>query len=150
MAEKYTFTLDDGAKEYSFVNKFGEEIGKMHFRGGDISILDRYNALLNDFDKIVAPLADVSLKDDGTSSFDEDWKKIKEVEKALIERINAIFDSRDAQNLFANRNAFSTINGAFYVEKVIEALGNVVAQEMSEENDKAKKRLEKYTKDVNK
>jgi len=150
MADKYTFTLDDGSREYAFVNKFGEPIGTMHFRGGDISILERYNSLLTDFDKIVAPLSEVSMKDDGTSSVEADWEKIKEVEKALIERINAIFDSHDAENLFKNRNAFSTINGSFYVEKVIEALGNVVAQEMSEEQTKAKKRLEKYTKDIGK
>ena len=150
MADKYTFQIDDGSKCYQFTNKFGEPIGEMHFRGGDISIMDRYNSLLSDFDKIIAPLSEVKLKDDGTSSFEDDWAKIKDVEKAIIERINAIFDSRDAENLFTNRNAFSTINGVFYVEKVIEALGNVVAQEMSEENEKAKKRLAKYTKDMDK
>ena len=151
MADKYTFTLDDGSKEYSFVNKFGEEIGKMHFRGGDISILDRYNSLLDDFDKIIEPLSKLSeMKDDGTSSIDTDWEIIKGVEKEIIERINRIFDSHDAQNLFVNRNAFSTINGEFYVTKVIEALGNVVAQEMSEEQAKANKRIEKYTKGVKK
>lgn len=150
MADKYNFVLDDGTKEYVFTNKFGQEIGKMHFRGGDISILERYNTLLNDFDQIVAPLSSISLKDDGTSSVEEDWKVIKSVEKAFIDRINAIFDSQDAENLFVNRNAFSTINGAFYIEKVIEALGNVVAQEMNEEQNKSKKRLEKYTKGLEK
>ena len=146
MADKYTFQIDDGTKRYEFTNKFGEPIGVMHFRGGDISIIERYNSLLTDFDKIVAPLSEVTLKDDGTSSFEADWEKVKGVEKEIIDRINAIFDSKDAQNIFKNRNAFSTINGSFYVEKVIEALGNVVAQEMSEEQDKAKKRLDKYTK----
>lgn len=148
MAEKNMFVIDDGTKEFTFTNRYGDEIGKMHFRGGDISILDRYNMLLTDFDKIVAPLSEITMKDDGTSSVDSDWSIIKKVEADLIERINAIFDSRDAQNLFTNRNAFSTINGEFYVEKVIEALGNVVAQEMTEENNKARKRLDKYTKDI--
>ena len=148
--KKYTFEIDDGTKPYFFTNKFGEPIGEIHFRGGDISILDRYNELLADFDKIVEPLGDVRLKDDGTSSFDEDWAVIKSVEAKLIERINAVFDSRDASNLFKNRNAFSTINGEFYVEKVVQALGNVVAQEIAEETEKSKKRLSKYTKDVEK
>ena len=150
MADKYNFSIDDGTKEYTFTNKFGQVIGVMHFRGGDISILDRYNSLLTDFDSIIAPLSTVSMKDDGTSSIDEDWATIKSVEKAIIGRINAIFDSTDAENLFATRNAFSTINGEFYVAKVIEALGNVVAQEMSEEQAKVKKRLDKYTKDIKK
>ena len=148
--KKYTFEIDDGTKCYSFYNRFKQPIGEMHFRGGDIGIIDRYNSLLNDFDKIVEPLRNVKLQDDGTSSFDDDWAIIKEVEKELIGRINAIFDSEDAENLFKTRNAFSTINGEFYVEKVITALGNVVAQEMEEESNKAKKRFGKYTKDVEK
>ena len=150
MADKYNFQIDDGTKEYTFTNKFGQEIGVMHFRGGDIGIVDRYNSLLGDFSDIVKPLADVEIKDDGTSSFDDDWAVIKGVEKELIGRINAIFDSTDAENLFKTRNAFSTINGEFYVEKVISALGNVVAQEMEEESNKARKRLSKYTKDIQK
>ena len=156
MADKYMFEIDDGTKEYVFKNKFNQEIGKIHFRGGDISIIDRYNSLLNDFDSIVAPLVGVNLKDDGTvsddgsSKFDEGWKVIKGVEAELIKRINAIFDSDDAENLFAKRNAFSTINGVFYVEKVIQALGNIVAQEMSEETAKSQKRFDKYTKDIEK
>ena len=147
---KNTFIIEDGTREYHFENKFGETIGEIHFRGGDISILDRYNELLADFDKIVEPLGNVKLKDDGTSSFEADWAVIKSVEAKLIERINAVFDSRDASNLFKNRNAFSTINGEFYVEKVVQALGNVVAQEIAEETEKSKKRLSKYTKDVEK
>ena len=150
MAEKYMFTIDDGTKEYVFTNRYGQEIGKMHFRGGDLSILDRYNDLVKDFDSIVEPLKGVRLKDDGTSSFDEDWKVVKGVEKELISRINVLFDSDDAENLFTNRNAFSTVNGEFYAEKVIDALHNVVLQEMEEEGKKREKRIDKYAKDLNK
>ena len=146
--KKNTFVIDDGTKLIRVENKFGEEICKIHIRGGDIGILDRYNELLQDFDKLVEPLSKVTLKDDGTSSFEDEWNTVKAVENELIQRINKMFDTKDAGNLFATRNAFSTINGEFYAEKVIEMLGNVVAQELAEESDKTKKRLEKYTKDI--
>lgn len=142
------FTLDDGTKELSINNIFGEEICKIHVRTSDISIIDRYNTLLNDFDKIVEPLTNVSLKSDGTSSFDDDWAVIKGVEQELIDKLNAIFDTKDIGNLFEKRNAFSTVDGVFYVEKVIEMLGNVVSDAISEEAEKTKKRVDKYTKDV--
>lgn len=147
MANK-VFTLDDGTEELTINNSFGEEICKLHIRTGDIGIVDRYNAFVNDFDKIVAPLQDVSMKTDGTSSFDDDWAKIKSVEQELIERLNKIFDSRDIGNLFETRNAFSTIDGVFYAEKVIDMLGNVVTDAISEEAEKTQKRVSKYTKDV--
>ena len=144
------FTIDDGTTPVTFTNQYGQEIGTIHIRGGDIGILDRYELLLKDFDKIVAPLSDIELKNDGTTSFDEDWKKIKGVEKELINRINAVFDMQDGANLFTNRNAFSTINGHFYAENVIKALGDLVSQEIEKETEITKDRIDKYTKDVQK
>ena len=142
------FVLDDGTKEITFNNQFGEEICKIHIRSGDISIIDRYQALMHDFDGIVAPLSGVKLRNDGTSSFEDEWKVIKEVEQKIIERINAVFDTRDAGNLFAQRNAFSTINGEFYVEKVLTALGNVVSEEIKHESELAQARIGKYLTDI--
>ena len=144
------FTIDDGTQSYTFTNQYGQEIGTIHIRGGDIGILDRYELLLKDFDKIVEPLSSIQMKIDGTSSFDEDWKTIKSVEQELINRINAVFDMQDGANLFTNRNAFSTINGHFYAENVIKALGELVSQEIEKETEITTERIDKYTKDVQK
>ena len=147
---KNQFIIDDGTRCIVFNNQYGQEIGKIHIRSGDISILDRYDDLLKDFEKIVEPLQHVELKNDGTYSFDKDWEIIKGVEKELINRINAVFDMEDGANLFTNRNAFSTINGHFYVENVIKALGDVVSQEIAHESELTQKRISKYTKDISK
>ena len=141
------FVLDDGTKEIVCNNSFGEEIGRFHIRGGDLSILDRYNSLLADFEKIIEPLKTVKLQDDGTSSFDDDWKVVKEVEATFIQRLNDIFGTKDIGNLFKDRNAFSTIGGEFYAEKVVDMLGKVVASEMAEETRKAEARFAKYKKE---
>ena len=150
MATNNVFILDDGTKELTIQNNFGEEICKIHVRTGDISILDRYNELLNDFDKIVAPLSGINLKSDGTSSFEEEWKVIKGVEKELVDKLNKMFDTNDIDRLFASRNAFSTIGGVFYVEKVIDMLGKVIADALEQEAKETQKRVEKYTKDFHK
>ena len=147
---KKPFVIDDGTIEVPCVNQYGQTIGTIHIRGGDISILDRYNTLLDDFDKIVEPLTKVELRYDGTSSFEDDWKIIKGVEQELIKRINAVFDMEDGANLFTNRNAFSTINGHFYAENVIKALGDLVTQELKKEAKITKDRINKYTKDIKK
>ena len=142
------FVLDDGTKELTIVNTFNEEICKIHIRPGDLSILDRFNELRDDFGELVAPLRDVEIKNDGTSDSIEGWETIKEVEQGLIDKLNTVFDSKDIGNIFAKRNAFSTTGGEFYVEKVIAMLGDVVAAEMKAENAKVMKRLDKYTKDL--
>ena len=142
------FVLDDGTKEITIENPFHEEICKIHIRPGDLSIIDRYNELTDRFGDIVAPLANVDLKNDGTSETVEGWDTVKKVENDLIERLNRVFDSRDIGNIFKNRNAFSTVGGEFYVERVISMLGDVVQSEMAEENKKVQKRLNKYTNDL--
>lgn len=147
---KNTFILDDGTKEITINNQFGQEIAKVHIRTGDIGIYDRYNKFIDKFDEIIKPLATISLKSDGTASFDDDWGVIKNVESELIGNLNSIFDSKDIGNLFENRNAFSTIGGVFYIENVINMLGELVSQEMTSEVQKAQKRVSKYTKDISK
>lgn len=142
------FILDDGTRELTINNKYGQEICKLHVRTGDIGIIDRYNGLLKDFDKIIEPISKVNMKSDGTSSFEEDWEIIKSVEKELIDRLNIMFDTQDISKLFETRNAFSTIDGTFYVEKVIEMLGNVVSEAIAKETERTQQRISKYTKDI--
>lgn len=57
------FTLDDGTKEITLVNPYGKVICKLHIRPGDVSIYDRYKALMDDFDSIIKLLSDMDIKD---------------------------------------------------------------------------------------
>lgn len=144
------FVLDDGVEEIVVNNKFGEEICKLHIPAGDIGIIDRYKVLVNKVEGMMEPLKSLHINNDGTSDVDEDWEKIKAVESDLIGMINETFDMKDGGNLFATRNAFSTINGVFYVEKVLDMLGDIVSQAIEDEGKKASKRVDKYTKNVKK
>lgn len=146
---KSVFALDDGTKEITLVNPFGKVIARLHIRTADISILDRYNALMKDFSSITKPLADISLNADGTVEFDKDWAKMKKVEGQLIQKINALFDMDDANELFATRNPFSSVGGKFFVERVLETLGQVVGQAVEEEAKLSAARTAKYLDDLN-
>lgn len=144
------FTLDDGTREITVVNTYNEEICKLHIRAGDIGILDRYKGLLADVETMFKPLESLKINNDGTSEIDEDWETIKGVERELIAKINALFDMKDADALFKNRNAFSTVNGVFYAENVLDMLGKIVSSAMEEEGKKREKRIQKYTEDLKK
>lgn len=146
---KSVFMLDDGTKEITIVNPFNRVIARLHIRTADISILDRYNTLMKDFSSITKPLADISLNADGTVEFDKDWAKMKKVEGQLIQKINALFDMDDANELFATRNPFSSVGGKFFVERVLETLGQVVGQAVEEEAKLSAARTAKYLDDLN-
>ena len=70
------------------------------------------------------------------------------MESALIDRINAVFDMDEAADIFAKRNAFSSVNGVFFVESVIMALGDVVKEAIEKESRESAERMSKYLNDA--
>ena len=147
---KNVFSLDDGTREITLVNNYNKVICRIHFRPSDISIMDRYDMLTKDFDKIIEPLQQININPDGTTdeSVENSWKILKTVEGTLIQRINALLDTDDASEIFRVRNAFSAIGGRFFVEHVLDAIGKVITAYMAEEAELTRKRISPYTDDV--
>ena len=140
--------IDDGTREIPVLNKFGKLICNIYIRPADISILDRYQQLTNDFKEIVEPLKNVGINNDGTVRFEHEWKIMKQVEGELKKRINALFDMEEADQIFATRNPFSSVRGKFFCETVIEAIGSIIADAVEEEMQLSKERTDKYLKDI--
>lgn len=136
--------IDDGTREIPLVNKFGKLICKVYIRPADWSIIDRYNDLTKDFDAIVKPLTDLDLKNDGTASVEKDWGTLKAVETELKHRFDQLFDMEEADEIFAKRNAFSSIGGEFFCSKVLMALGGIIEEAVQEEAALSQARVAKY------
>lgn len=140
--------IDDGTKEITLVNKYGELICKVHIRPSDLSIIDRYKDFEKDFDKIVEPLKSLDIKNDGTALFEKDWKILKSVEITLVQRINNLFDIDNAAEIFAKRNPFSSVGGEFFCAKVLHALEDLVVRAINEEAQLSNERTAKYLSDL--
>lgn len=137
-----TIRIDDGTKEYTIVNQYGKEICKIHFRPADLSLLDRYNAVSAEMVNALEPLREISLKADGTT--DESLDALKKAEETVIGKINELFDSDDAADIFKTRRAFSTVGGRFFCEVVLAAIGDVIAAEFEKEAQATRDRIGKY------
>lgn len=137
-------TIDDGVKEIQLNNTYGQTICKVHFRPADFSILDRYNAFVNALPEIVKPLEEIDIEANGEASFEDGWKVIKEAEAEIIRRFGELFDMDDAGAIFEKRNAFSSVNGSFFCENVLLALGDIISEEINKEMKKSQKKMEKY------
>lgn len=146
MAKALRGVIDDGTREIPLYNTFGKLICTVHIRPADVSIIDRYNALMKGFDSVVAPLKKINIKNDGTATFDRDWEILKKVEADLMEKINALFDMDDAEKIFATRNPFSSVGGEFFCIRVLSALGQVITEAIEEEAALSKKRMSKHLK----
>lgn len=151
MAEKnYVGIIDDGTREIPIKNKFGKLICNIYIRPADISILDRYQRLTDDFEDIIKPLQTVNINPDGTAAFEEEWDALKKAEDVLKKRLNEVFDMEEADEIFKTRNPFSSINGKFFCESVIEVIGNLITDSIEEAYDESEKRMGKYLKDIKK
>lgn len=154
MAENNIFILDDGTRPFIITNTLGDEICTLHVRSGDYNLVQRYRDFASSFDDIIAPLKDIKLDNNGdvdienNAELDDALKTIKGVENKIINEINKLFGMNDAEKLFSTRSAFATVGGVFFAEKVIEMLGNIVGNMVQEENEITKKRIDKYTKDI--
>ena len=144
------FVIDDGTKPIVLQNQFGQEIATLYIRVSDIGIVDRYNAMAKELEKAIIPLKDIALNNDGTATFEKDWAILKQVEGEIIDRINSLFDITNAADIFKTRNAFSSIGGEFFVEKVLAGIGNIISKGIEAEAKKAQKRTNKYTEDLKK
>lgn len=146
---KNVFAVDDGTREITLVNTYGKVICRIHFRTGELAIMDRFNALTEDLPNIIAPLEHVNMNADGTADDNADnWAVIKRVEGNVKQRINALLDTDEADEIFKTRSPFSSIGGVFFVEHVLKALGDAIVAQIEEESALSQARIAKYLDDV--
>lgn len=138
--------VDDGTRELRLVNKFGKEICTIHIRPSDVSIVDRYEALVSDLENILQPLIKVGIKNDGSAAIEDGWDTLKKVEAELKDRLNFLFDMDEADKIFATRAPFSSVGGEFFCVRVINALGAVIENAITEEYAASGQRMSRYLK----
>lgn len=136
--------IDDGTREYEIQNKYGETICKLHFRPGDLSLLNRWQELRGVFMETIKPLEELSINADGTADDDASIKALQEAEQRFREALGKLIDSRDVGAIFDTRNPFSSVGGRFFAENVIEMLDGIISKVLAEEAEAAKARTAKY------
>lgn len=148
MAETKNFEIivDDGSQRVPIKNKYGDEIGVFYFHPTDIGIIERFNNIADEFDKIVEPLENISIEADGTAADMAEAKALKEAENRLYKAVNFILGGDVSKAFFGAMNPFSPVGGMFYCEVALNAIGQYISDQFKQETSKYSKRVEKYTK----
>lgn len=142
--------VDDGAVEVPVKNRLGEQVGVFFFHPTDVGIIDRYNEVMRDFEKITEPLTQTNIKPDGTADGDAETAALKEAEKRLYEAVDYLFAGNMAEAFFGSMHPFSPVGGVFYCERAIESVGQYISTQFDRETEKIKKRVGRYTKKYHK
>lgn len=140
-------TVDDGSIEVPIRNLQNEIIGSFVFRPTDIGIIERYNKVVGDFDKITEPLESVNINPDGTVDEKDaaEMAAMKEAEQRLYDACNYLFGGNFAEAFFGTMHPFSPIKGHFYCENALNVVGKYISAQFDREVKQVNSRVERYT-----
>lgn len=128
------FLLDDGTKEYTIRNTFGEIIAKFRFNALETGIIERYKELSKEFTEIV---------------FDENSNAdtIVTLDHKIIDLFSRLLNRDVSVDIFGNiKPLTATSNGDFFCEKVLELIGTIIEGESGERLEAKKSKIKKATK----
>ena len=147
ITENNFIVVDDGSVKVPIRNKQGEEIGVFYFRPTDMGMIDRFNSMVDDFDNITEPLESVNIRQDGTvdDKNDAEMAAMKEAETRLYAACDKLFGGNMSEAFFGKMHPFSPVNGRFYCENALSAVGAYISKQFARETKKLNTRLEKYT-----
>lgn len=137
--------VDDGSVEVPIKNRQGDTLGVFYFRPTDMGIIDRYNQLAGDFEKMTAPLENIDIAPDGTTQDEAAYAALHQAEQNLYEACNKLFGGNMAEAFFGKMHPFSPVNGRFYCENALEAVGQYISRQFAREVKKVNSRMDKYT-----
>ena len=137
--------VDDGSIAVPIKNTIGELVGEFRFRPTDFNIVKRYNEVADKFGDIIKPLAEANITANGEGADVESIKILDEVEANLFDLVDYLFDGNMADAFFGKMHAFSPVDGKFYCENVLNAVGGFISREFDSEVKKMSARVEKYT-----
>ena len=139
--------VDEGSVKVPICNKFGDEIGVFYFQPTDIGMVDRYNKAMSEFDKITEPLESVNINGDGTVDEKDEagFEAMREAQRRLYEACDYLFGGNMSEAFFGKVHPFSPVNGRFYCENALEAVGKFISQQFDQETAKVNSRGNKYT-----
>ena len=122
-----------GAVNVVLTNENDEEIGKFSFNPNDLNIIKRY-------DEVVKKLDSIELSEDAKE--DEIFELTDEIEK----QIDYLLNAKTAKGIFAECNPLTlTESGDFFVEIILEQIGDIVEQVTDKRIKKKQAKIKKAT-----
>ena len=143
--ETLEIVVDDGSITVPIKNTNGELIGQFRFRPTDFNIVKRYNDVANKFEDVVKPLIDANIDANGEGADEESIKILNEAEGKLFELVDYMFDGNMAEAFFGKMHAFSPVDGKFYCENALNAVGQFISRKFDAEIKQITTRVNKYT-----
>ena len=131
--------INDGYKTYDIVNQDDKLLGQFSFNPSDTNIIKRHAEVVEALEKLEL---DISAKEAEKGLYEA----LKEVEAVVYEKINYLLDADVAEKFFSIMGPFSPLaSGQFFIETVIDAIGQAINAETGERVKKINSKIKKHT-----
>ena len=130
--------INDGLKTYDIENQDGKLLGQFSFNPSDTNIIHRYNDVvksLEEFAKQIDKKEEAEIED-----------ILNEVEPLIFEKIDFLLNANISEKFFSIMGPFSPLeSGKYYIESVIDAIGQAIQQETGKRVEKMNGKIRKHT-----
>lgn len=129
--------VDSGLCTYDIKDKEGRLLGQFTFNPSDTDIVKRHEKVVSAFEKMEIP--DIN----GENLV----KGLEKIDSFIYEQINYLLDSKEvAESFFSIMGPLSPLaSGQFFVESVLDAIGQAIQNETGERVKKISGKIRKHT-----
>lgn len=126
--------IESGLVTYNIKDSEGREFGEFTFNPSDTDIVKRYGKVIEKLEKLEIP---------------EDMageNQIEEIDKVIYEEIDYLLNTNVSEAFFSIMGPFSPLaSGKFFVESVLDAIGQAIENETGERVQKIAGKIKKHT-----
>lgn len=127
--------IDSGLVTYDIKDKDGRSFGNFSFNPSDLGIVKRHAEVIDAFSKMEIP----EMNDDLA-------KEIEVIDNFICEKIDYLLGTDVSKTFFGIMSPLSPLaSGQFFVESVIDAIGQAIQNETGERVNKVAGRIKKHT-----
>lgn len=137
MANKKEVIVDSGLCTYDIKDKEGRLLGQFTFNPSDTDIVKRHEKVVSAFEKMEIP----------DMNGENLVKGLEKIDSFIYEQINYLLDSKEvAESFFSIMGPLSPLaSGQFFVESVLDAIGQAIQNETGERVKKISGKIRKHT-----
>lgn len=137
MSNKKEVIVDSGLCTYDIKDKEGRLLGQFTFNPSDTGIVKRHGKVVEAFEKMEIPdMSEANIADG-----------LEKLDKFIYEQIDYLLDSKEvAATFFSIMGPLSPLaSGQFFVESVLDAIGQAITNETGERVRKIAGKIKKHT-----
>lgn len=127
--------IDDGSKTYEIVNLEDQVIGTFTFNPSDMSIIEKYDAVIASLEQYFTGLSEAGFTQEA----------MIEAQNNVKAKLSELVGGNAIDSFFSICAPFTPMqNGALYLENVVNALGGIIEKETKKRMKKVETRMDKY------